>query len=147
MKLIPNIVGTMIVLSISYGCMQYIPDEISNSQPIIGSKSAQHMMEKESKSVTKVEHQITKPKALQQKGFKSDKKRKEISKLTKTKNLKQKGSQKRTQKDKKKKYKMKGNGKVNVKKNGNGNGMNKRNSNGKGFGNTKRKVEGFVVCP
>ena len=66
MNLIPNIVATITLITISYGCMQYIPVKFSNSQPMLRKISVQ---KRESKSITNVEDQITKTKALQQKGF------------------------------------------------------------------------------
>ena len=64
MNLIPNIVATITLITISYGCMQYIPVKFPNSQPMIRKKSAQQMVS--------TDEYITKIKSLHEQGFKKD---------------------------------------------------------------------------
>ena len=139
MIFIPNILAAMIFLSISYGCMVYIPifpDNLSNSRTMIRKNPAQQ-------TISNLENQITKTNSLLQNGFKNntliDKKGKDISKLTKTKIPKQQVSKKKSQKDKKSKVKgiRKGKGKGNRK--GKGKGKRKGKGNRKGKGKRKGK--------
>ena len=70
MNLIPNVLATITLITISYGYMQSISDKFSKNQPMIRKKSVQRMAEMENKSIT--DTHITKTKSLQQQGFKKD---------------------------------------------------------------------------
>ena len=56
--------ATITLITISYGCMQYIPVKFPNSQPMIRKKSAQQM--------ASTDEHITKIKSLHKQGFKKD---------------------------------------------------------------------------
>ena len=109
------------LITISYGWMQYIPVKFSNRQPMLRKKSVQ---KRESKSITNVEDQITKTKALQQKGFEknnlNDKNGKELKKVNGKVIRKEMEKKKGTENGKVKRNK-KGNGKAKGKVKGNNN--------------------------